>query len=31
MTIMANQPTPPNVRPPQKYGFHKALLRETNG
>ena len=28
--FMAGQPTPRNV-PPQKYGFNKALLRETNG
>ena len=27
---MASQPTPPNA-PPQKQGFNKAFLRETNG
>ena len=31
--IMASQPTPPQRTPPppKKYGFNKALLRETNG
>ena len=29
---MTSQPTPPpNVPLPQKQGFYKALLRETNG
>ena len=29
--FMAIQPPPPLTYPPQKQGFNKALLRETNG
>ena len=29
--VISGQPNPPNIPFPQKQGFNKALVRETNG